>query len=106
MTREARLTQQRLEGEILKLLEGEGIGLFHGTKECSFCQKYGVKGRGVWIGQEFYFMEDCSRCPINIHLGSRCNNHSVIETIDSHMENCTTRAIPGALAIYMWLFEL
>lgn len=91
MTREARLTQKRLEGEILKLLEGNCASLYH--VDCAFCLKY---------------EDSCSRCPLK--LGNRdlgcARRRGYFRGISESMIIGDPNAIPGALAIHMWLFDL
>ena len=94
MTREARLTQKRLEGEILELLAGRAAFLYEAPLNCEFCQKYHV-------------LEGCGRCPLM--LGNNglpcCSSYGEFSGIASLMQFGFPDAIPGALAIYLWLFE-
>jgi hypothetical protein len=102
MTREARQTQKRLEGEILKLLKGRGAELYqYGTmnrRKCAFCKRY----------QDNRRLDNCSCCPIFIgNNRERCLSvWGGLRAIGSNMEFRPYDAIPGALAIYMWLEEL
>ncbi len=93
MTREARLTQKRLEGEILKLVEGESASLKTSRFECAFCLKYDRT-------------PDCKECPLEkCYPGDACL-HEDFRSIHFDMMFAKNKAIPGALAIHMWLFEL
>ena len=99
MTHEARLTQKRLEGEILKLLRGEKAELFSDPTLCAFCKIY-------FDGKRW----ECEGCPVgkgirNYRGHLPCEGHSTFE-IENNMKSCNDLAIPGALAIYMWLEEL
>ncbi len=93
MTREARQTQKRLEGEILKLLEGEEGSLYAGPEGCAFCKKH-LRG--------FY----CGDCPLVQGSTEECCYCNEFQSIDADMILVQPDAIPGALAIYMWLEEL
>jgi hypothetical protein len=110
MTHAARLTQKRLEGEILKLLEGESARLFaNGAQNCLFCKKYGSI---VKVSYDFHKVTDCSRCPVFIGLGCICDEDNLLKNIHDRMVSMIweprekDNAIPGALAIHLWLFEL
>ena len=93
MTKEARLTRKRMKGEILKLLEGKEAGLFQWSDDCEFCQKYRDGG--------------CEKCPLYLGNNNKvCNHGGEFMRISTQMMKCTPLAIPGALAIYMWLFGL
>ncbi len=93
MTREARLTQKYLEGEILKLLEGKDGSLRRPASNCEFCKKFDEN-------------PDCGGCPLKrfYPIGGCC--HADFEEINRDMYLQEPDAIPGALAIYMWLYEL
>lgn len=92
MTHAARLTQKYLEGEILKLLEGESARLYRAGCECNFCDDYSAYG--------------CPDCPIRIgNAGYHCR-HGKFRQIANSMLGVRPSAIPGALAIHMWLYEL
>lgn len=96
MTHEARQTQKRLEGEILKLLEGEDACLYDDPSECGFCEKYKER---IGFG--------CGKCPLVQDFSPSGNCFGgVFRTIDLLMHSAKPDAIPGALAIYMWLEEL
>lgn len=108
MTREARQTQKRLEGEIGKMLEGHS-GYLYNSPNCAFCQKYGnivTVPILAYPNLSYSYTKDCGKCPLLRGLGRRCYRDRVVRTIDDYMVNVLDDAIPGALAIYMWLEEL
>ena len=116
MTKEARLTQRRLEGEIKGIIEGKNATpCANSVNKCAFCRKYGdiKKAEGDYFLDDSYYIVDCGQCPIYIGLKGRCYSSGPIKTIEDHMANvewkgseAQNKAIPGALAIYMWLYEL
>lgn len=93
MTREARQTQKRLEGEILKPLEGKSARLKTTRGECEFCLKYDRT-------------PDCEECPLEKSYPGDACTHKDFRNIYFNMIDVEDDAIPGALAIYMWLEEL
>ncbi len=110
MSKEARLTRIWLRQQILKMLMGQNAGLYRKTNKCPFCLKYGrPKPENLWAE-----ISDCSRCPIFIGLEKEsCDTNIGLKFINEWMGGSVwnkkvkkDKAIPGALAIYMWLFEL
>lgn len=93
MTKEARLTQKYLRGEILKLLDGERAALKTSRFKCAFCLQYDRT-------------PDCEKCPLEkCYPGAACT-HDDFQNIHIDMLHGNEDAIPGALAIYMWLYDL